>query len=303
MSHPLTPRPCQPGAGAGTVVGVPPPALPGRDAPASNCLATARQESSLVIRRDRTATYPIDSKWSIAFNGLPELPRVNCQDSVNPAEGRQVMSSSRWSGRCAVAALGALAVVLTVAMATPEASATPIRVIDGCTIVASPTSAHHTNCPDARLTDAHLSDANLQFANLTGGSLFNARVVGALLADADLTGVSLFEVRGRDANFANAALSNANLTDAHLNEAILTDTNLTDANLETAHLHRADFDGANMTGANLQHADFGDANLMGATLTGVTWGDTDLPRRNQQRQRRGHMHEQPGVKPALRLSI
>jgi hypothetical protein len=99
--------------------------------------------------------------------------------------------------------VAAILVVSTVGLTATcaEASTGAGPTIDGCLIVASPTSAHHTSCPAADLSTADLSSLNLTGANLTGANLTDAN-----LSKANLTGV----------NMAGANLTGVNLTGAML---------------------------------------------------------------------------------------
>jgi uncharacterized protein YjbI with pentapeptide repeats len=108
--------------------------------------------------------------------------------------------------------------------------------IDGCTVVAAPTSTIHTQCSGDDLTGIDLHGFDLSYADFSGATLTNANLNGATLTNANLTG--------------------ATLTNANLNGATLTDANLTNANLTGADL-RTTIDGAQLTGANFTQAKLG----------------------------------------------
>jgi uncharacterized protein YjbI with pentapeptide repeats len=148
----------------------------------------------------------------------------------------------------------------------PAASAD--TVIDGCDIVANPTSTSFTDCENMNLTNAnfsglalthaHFEGSDLTGANLTGANLGAAVLTGASLVGADLDGASAVSVALGDADLANATISNVDMADA-----VFSDATLTDADLEGDTLVAADFSGANLTGANLQSTLFGDIVYLG----------------------------------------
>jgi hypothetical protein len=146
-----------------------------------------------------------------------------------------------------------------IAVASPASAAT---VIDGCTIVGSPTPTTHTNCSGTNLSNANLSGLNLTYANLSRVNLTNANLSGA--------------------NLTGANVSSSNLTGANLSGANLSGANLTGANLKSAHLGEANLSGANVNGANLS-AFFaatvmpnGTINSSGSTIT-VSPGTASVP--------------------------
>lgn len=107
---------------------------------------------------------------------------------------------------------------------------------------------------DGTLTEAQLSGANLADARLERALLARANLAGANLTRTNLSGASLAQ-----ANFAGATLERANIEMA----------DLTGARLPVARLHRTDAALARLTGATLNGADLTEADLSGADLTGA----------------------------------
>jgi uncharacterized protein YjbI with pentapeptide repeats len=166
-----------------------------------------------------------------------------------------------------------MALVIVAALAIPavgsSTSASAQTVVDGCTIVANPTSTDFTSCPGADLAGADLSGVNLSFADFAGADL------------ATCTGQFPFpDCSGADLNDAN--LSQANLTNTTLvycvngngpgmppscaaatfENATLDNTNLSDADLVVPTLDEGVYIGSAV-------ADFTDATLTGANFTGT----------------------------------
>lgn len=187
----------------------------------------------------------------------------------------------RVSGSSLAMAVALVTPAIAIATATP---ASADSVIDGCTIVSSPTSTNFTNCPGADLAGANLSGVDLSFANLSGANLSDAELfgarffsvssdvtssgtdfAGAIMTDADLNGAAL----GFNVNLTNADLSGASLVGASfgtcfvaqgtpsLQGVVCFDPTLSGTTLAGAKLNSATIDklaGVNLTGADLSSA-------------------------------------------------
>ena len=197
-----------------------------------------------------------------------------------PGDGKAIGSRARaLRARFAALAtgtilLGALAVG---GMASPASAAT---IIDGCTIVANPTSATHANCTSRNLSNADLSGLNLAYANLSGSNLTKANLTGSNLSSANLTPANLSGANLLGANLSGANLSGSNLSGANLSGANLHGANLSGSNLSGANLSGANLSGANLSGSNLSGANLSGANLSGANLTGSNLSKAHLGEAN-----------------------
>jgi uncharacterized protein YjbI with pentapeptide repeats len=123
---------------------------------------------------------------------------------------------------------------------------------------------------DAQLPGADLAQARLEAADLTGANLAGANLGSANLTRVKLTGASL---GGTDLSYANlewAQLSDTNLTQANLRRADAAGILLKHADLTQADLTGADLTQADLTGADLSGADLSGTNLTRADLTGTT---------------------------------
>ena len=161
---------------------------------------------------------------------------------------------------CSIAAAASALVVSTVfglgvGLAPPAGADT---VVDGCTVVASPTPSDHTQCPGSDFAGADLADLDLSYADL-GDSSF-VQCVGN-----PETGVYTCQT---------ADLSDSDLTDADLAGSA---TDFCEAVPEpskvcaTVGLDGADLEGADLAGDNLAGAGLVDADLEGADLAGVSF--------------------------------
>ena len=99
-----------------------------------------------------------------------------------------------------IVALGLVSPTLAVATATPASADT---VVDGCTIVSSPTATNFTNCPGLDLMGADLSGADLSFADLAGARFAKCDFFTVTCGSADLDGGKAHETR----NLAKAVFS------------------------------------------------------------------------------------------------
>jgi uncharacterized protein YjbI with pentapeptide repeats len=152
------------------------------------------------------------------------------------------------------------ALVIAVALVTPvlatasTTSASADTVIDGCTVVSSPTPTHFTNCAGSDLAGADFSGLNLSYSNFAGSTF----------ADCG------------PSECAAVVLTDANLSDANLSGIVV----WAGVTFEDPSIPRpappvgsasagVDFTGANLSGANLTGTGFGGANLTDANLTGA----------------------------------
>jgi len=192
--------------------------------------------------------------------------------------------------------------VIAVAFVTPvlatSTSASADTVVNGCTVVSSPTATNFTNCPGADLSGANLAGVDLSFANLSGAVFAACTSTGSIgCAAADLSGVNL-----TDANVSNSIFNSCNIVagcdDANLTAINLSGANLTDTIFASCYLlptlivacDAADLSGTNLSGANFSGAALGasgtsaktnpavaaGANLTDATLTDATLTGADL---------------------------
>jgi len=193
------------------------------------------------------------------------------------------------------------------------ASSTPAfadTVVDGCTIVSSPTPTDFTDCPGANLSSANLSGDDLQYADLSGAifaycvditqdyGCAATNLENSDLSDADVSG-AVFDVvqfviqRGHPTNGAIADLTGATLTGADASGATisylgiagvfplsgaadLTHVNFSNAIMISDSLNGADLTGTNFTGANMTSDDFSGANLVDANFTNAGVADADF---------------------------
>jgi uncharacterized protein YjbI with pentapeptide repeats len=143
----------------------------------------------------------------------------------------------------------AIAGVLTLGAGTSAtaSAAAAAPTVDGCQIIADPSSTYYTTCPNADLSGADLQSADLQYADLA------------------------------HANLMGANLSSATLTDADLSEADLTQAVLSNAKLQGAHLVGVDLSGQNLSGTDFTKADLTGADLTNSILKGTTWSAAHCP--------------------------
>ncbi len=211
--------------------------------------------------------------------------------------------------------------VIAVAFVTPVlATSTPASadtVVNGCTIVSSPTPTNFTNCPNTNFSGADLLGVNLDYANLTGSvfqgallaqctspptlSCSNATFENATLSQASFTGVTTTscvsfnstptiistECAGVDltgANLQTANLAGLNLSDVTLSSADLVGANVSGATFVTSYSLGASgvtqYFGTNFTGADLAGLDLSGVNLSPVTLTGANLTGAQLENDN-----------------------
>ena len=176
-------------------------------------------------------------------------------------------------------------------------------VVDGCTIVSSPTPTDFTDCPGADLSSANLSGDDLQYANLSGATfaycvditrdygctatnfensdLSDADVSGAVFDVIDFSYQRPIPVYGAVADLTGATLAGADASGATISclgiagffdlsgAANLTHVNFSNAVMVEDSLTGADLTGTNFTGANMTSDDFSGANLVDANFTGA----------------------------------
>jgi len=160
--------------------------------------------------------------------------------------------------------------VIAVAFVTPVlVTSTPASadtVVNGCTIVSSPTPTNFTNCPGANLSGLNLSGLNLNYANLSGANL----------SGANLSGISGFPPNitvSTGTSFAGANLTDANLAGATLEDCMVVNGTPT---IQAVDCFAASFAGATMTGAQL-NTDLGGVDLSSADLTGADLSSASEP--------------------------
>jgi hypothetical protein len=174
----------------------------------------------------------------------------------------------RVSGSALVIAAAFVTPVLATASAT---SASADTVIDGCTVVSSPTPTHFTNCAGSAVAGADFSGLNLSYANFAGSTLASCSDPGE-----------------PSASCSAADLSDADLTQADLSGATLVAESgvLQDGMLKDISTAGTEFNGANLSGATLTNDVFYDefifgsvsATMTGAKLTGANFtGSTLVP--------------------------
>lgn len=183
----------------------------------------------------------------------------------------------RRAGSALVVALGLVSPVLA-ACAAPSASAD--TVVDGCSIVTSPSSTTFTSCPDADFAGTNLSGGDLSYADLSGaefvscpsGHCLEASLRGANLTRANLSGslLSLCTTSSGASACGSTDFSDATLSGADLAQSTAQDVTFTNAELSEVNLTDADLGGANLT----------DADLTGANLTGTLFSSTLPPEFN-----------------------
>jgi uncharacterized protein YjbI with pentapeptide repeats len=180
----------------------------------------------------------------------------------------------RW---CAGGLGGAVALALapSMAMAAQTTFVTVSRIVDGCTIVANPTSTNHTDCPGSDLKGANFAYTDLAFADLSGAELRGASFPGSDLSGADLSAADLSEVSsGGIIGFPAALPTDWTITNGYLLGPM---ADLSYANLSGTNLTRANFAHANLTGADLYDTILVRVNLRTADLTDIYSGAIDGP--------------------------
>lgn len=182
-------------------------------------------------------------------------------------------------------------------------------VVDGCTILDSPTSAHHTQCPGADLSGADLSSTDFSYADLVGANLSGTTLARCTisypplslpcsatnLTDARLTGAQISGTPSSCVTFqATPTLTSVHcigtdLTGADLKRAILGD-DFSSVNFDGAGLNGADLSSATLVtcyqiaaggidqcpGSDFTNATMHKADLAGRDLATVTFSGTDL---------------------------
>jgi uncharacterized protein YjbI with pentapeptide repeats len=196
----------------------------------------------------------------------------------------------RFAGSLALV-VGMLAVPAVLSTTTPASADT---VINGCTIVSSPTPTHFTNCPGVDFSGqdfggTNLSYANLANANLTGAQLaqcfpgspptcYNTDFIDANLTDANLTGIITAQSMGSKCGpFPCTGGAIATFSGANLSGATMTDDTYGGVDFSGANLTDADLAGSTMDQAN----SFAGPVTIGATLTGANFTGTIAVPSNQ----------------------
>ena len=189
------------------------------------------------------------------------------------------------NGRTAWRVLAAVAVALaalTISAAAGVRLATPAGadvVVDGCTIVSSPTPADHTDCRGVDLSNASLSGLDLSFADFAGAVFVDCgpgnppgtyRCQVSDLSGADLRNADL---AGATSTFCQAVPEPSKVcATVDLAGADLAGADLSDLQLPAAQLQGDDLTGADLAGVSF--LDCGDncffANLTAAVLTGTS---------------------------------
>jgi uncharacterized protein YjbI with pentapeptide repeats len=195
----------------------------------------------------------------------------------HPTQRRFVRFATTFACASVVAALGTV-------MGPAAAASVPATVIDGCSIVADPTPANHTDCSGASMNGANLNGLNLTYADFTRAHLNGAHLRAAILEHAVLkrTGLHNADMRSADltgANLNNAIMAGVDLTNAAAvipthgaRPVTFRDTDLDGANILGLNAPRADLRGATFVGASLISVDLHAANLSGDNLTGIKVG-------------------------------
>lgn len=199
----------------------------------------------------------------------------------------------------------ALPIMLTsAAMASPTAPGAALKIVDGCTIVSSPTPTSFTDCSGDYMLGANLTGLNLSYANfyntyipqakLSHTNFYKADLSGTVIGESNLTGASL-----RYADLAESEIASANLNGAVLSGAVLTkivsgfivgtpaslpsNWELIDGYLVGPHdyLKDASLPGTDLSGlqleyTNLVYANLSNANLSDANLTHVKFSTANL---------------------------
>jgi uncharacterized protein YjbI with pentapeptide repeats len=172
-------------------------------------------------------------------------------------------------------AVGAGVVLVAALMATVTANAAfADSVVDGCTIVSSPTPTHFTSCPGANLARADLSGLNLGYADLAGANLYQADLSGTTLSACS------FQMEPPNVSCAGTRLGGAFLVGANLEGAATSTCVSLDfgdgigvvpycggVDLSNTNLHNAD-----LNGDNLSYALLTSSNLTRAKLRGTLFG-------------------------------
>ncbi len=117
------------------------------------------------------------------------------------------------------------------------------------------------------LEDGSLHQALLVSANLANADLHRASLNHANLQEADLRGADLQEARLSGVDLLGADLSGANLRRADLSSANLFRARLVGANLQETFLFQVDLRGADFRDADLQGARISTARLDGCNIT------------------------------------
>lgn len=178
-----------------------------------------------------------------------------------------------------IAAPAALALA---ALVSPPAAFAD-EVIQGCTVLESPTQEVHTICRNMDLSGIDLSGRQMQYADFTGSDLSDANMSGSDWYTVTFTGTNL----ARASFTGNATAINANFDDANLTGADLTAFSWGGSSAQRSKLVNAKMaDGrvyyVNLTGADLTGADLVRANFDGGTVTGANFTKTVLMPPDQQ---------------------
>ncbi|MGV0157172.1 pentapeptide repeat-containing protein [Rhodococcus sp. GB-02] len=211
----------------------------------------------------RTAKYSSTSCWK---NYQPSSSSGLIEQSTQQAKGKTVNSKI-------TSAVGALAVAIGTAMTVGSGTATADSVINGCTIVDSPTKTRYTNCPGADFTGADLSQVNLMYANVPDAKFSGANFgVGR--------GLHAFGANLSGADFADTDMSKSGLDSANLNGAVFKNTKLISASMTYATINDADFDGADLTRATIRGSKLDRSSMAGVALTDADLSGTNLDKVN-----------------------
>jgi uncharacterized protein YjbI with pentapeptide repeats len=126
---------------------------------------------------------------------------------------------------------------------TLAAPASADTVVQGCIIVSSPTSTHHTRCPGANLAGADLTPYDLSYADLVGANLSSTTLAHCAILFPPLS------IPCSATNFTNARLTGAHISGTPSSCVTLQ---------TTPTLTAVRCIGANLNGATLAHASLGD---------------------------------------------
>lgn len=201
-------------------------------------------------------------QWHRGKNYQPSSSSGLIEQSTQQAKGKTVNSKI-------TSAVGALAIAVGAAMTVGSGTAAADTVINGCTIVDSPTKTRYTNCPGADFTGSDLSQVNLMYANVPDAKFSGANFgVGR--------GLHAYGANLSGANFADTDMSNSALNSANLNGAVFKNTKLTSASMTYGTINDADFDGADLNRATVRGSKLDRSSMAGVTLTDADLTGTNL---------------------------
>jgi uncharacterized protein YjbI with pentapeptide repeats len=184
-----------------------------------------------------------------------------------------------WSGmRSRVALVSAVVLLAAVATVAAAPSAGADVVIDGCTIVSSPTASTHTVCPSTNFTNAYLHGLDLSYADLDHANFTNANLTNTTLVSADLTGATnLAQLSGTNAEnatfagdvFGSSACLCGDFTNAHLS-GIKIDATAVSGTTDLL----GTFDGADLSGSLINPGYIDSGTFLGTNFHGASFGDS-----------------------------